>query len=193
MRGVRPCARALARDEVISWWKIFASLPDLLVRPIVRTSRRGDERGALSLFPTAAVCFYGSARLNSTKRDRPGNREEEGRIPRGVPRTTCRVSLDKTAKLPCGLTVAEMAVAAVVATVKIFFIDEGTCFSFTFLSEVAWWEENGCMGLLSLRSINPFAAGRLGRIYMYVCSRRVDAKYASEGRYESKVGLSSCT
>lgn len=65
------------------------------------------------------------------------------------------------------------------------------------LREVTWWEGNGCAGLLSLRSINPFeyVVGRLGRIDLrtYLCSRRVDAKYAGEGRYESEVGLSSCT
>lgn len=86
---------------------------------------RAPTQGPLSLFPTAAVCFYGSARLipgtrreNDSRIERQGNDEgrgrggqgegrkkpprEEGRIPRGAPRTTCRVRLDKTAKLPWG-------------------------------------------------------------------------------------------
>lgn len=40
---------------------------------------KGCARGALSLFPTAAVCFYGSARLNPTKRGRLGNYPRRGR------------------------------------------------------------------------------------------------------------------
>lgn len=41
------------RDEVIPWWKIFASLPDLLVRPVEdeRTSGRARARGPCHYFP----------------------------------------------------------------------------------------------------------------------------------------------
>jgi hypothetical protein len=106
----------------------------------------------LSLFPTAAVCFYGSARLTPTRRGRPANhREEAGRIPRGAPRTTCRIRLDKTAKLPRGLT--ETATAVKNCGILLYRRENerrGYKRGPSCAKRVARWEGDGCAGLFCL-------------------------------------------
>lgn len=75
---VRPRARKRLGDFVMKNFRLASGSACQ-----ARREREG-VRGALSLFPTAAVCFYGSARLNPTKKGRSENhREEKGRIPQG--------------------------------------------------------------------------------------------------------------
>jgi len=88
--SVRSAVRSQRRGDFVM--KNFRLASGSACQAWSRTSRRTGAQRALSLFPTAAVCFYGSARLTPTRRGRPGNRREEaGRIPRGAPCTTCRV------------------------------------------------------------------------------------------------------
>lgn len=148
----------------------------------------------LSLFPTAAVCFYGSARLTSTRKGRPENhREEAGRIPRGAPRTTCRVRLDKTAKLPRGLTAAAVKNCGILLyrrEKRTERVQRGPSCA----KRVARWEGDGCWcgTVLSLRSTLSSIPqkGWVARGRMRVCIRsRRESMRSVQVRADMKVKL----
>lgn len=159
--GCEACDRAPARSQETRWFRDekFSPRFRICLSGPSRTSRRGDARGALSLFPTAAVCFYGSARLSPTGRGRPGgnHREEEGRIPRGVPRTTCRCRSWQNSEITSGVNDGCGGGAAVVVVIVKsrdipLYRWEYTGNRVPSRAKFSWWEGNGCAGLVFLRS-----------------------------------------